>query len=62
MIPMKGMTDRQEMGGREEKMRAGKLPGLFEREREPSTSPGWGGKEGGFLCALFRAEVLTEGP
>lgn len=22
----------------------------------------WLGREGGFLCALFRAEVLTEGP
>lgn len=22
----------------------------------------WFGREGGFLCALFRAEVLTEGP
>lgn len=50
------------------KERAEKLAGLFgsrqrDGERGLSTSP-WFGMEGrgGFLCALFRAEVLTEGP
>ena len=52
-------------GGKE---REREVPGLFaagpeerEGERDLSFSPGWG-VIGGFLCALFRAEVLTEGP
>lgn len=70
MIPMRGVTDRQEMESWKKKMkeRAEKLAGLFgsrqrDGERGLSTSP-WFGMEGrgGFLCALFRAEVLTEGP
>lgn len=33
-----------------------------ERERERAEFHAWLGRDGGFLCALFRAEVLTEGP
>lgn len=32
------------------------------REGERAEFQLWLGREGGFLCALFRAEVLTEGP
>lgn len=31
-------------------------------ESERAEFQPWLGREGGFLCALFRAEVLTEGP
>lgn len=34
-------------------------PEWRERERAEFHVVGWGG---GFLCALFEAEVLTEGP
>lgn len=34
---------------------------LGQRRERAGFQP-WLGREGGFLCALFRAEVLTEGP
>lgn len=54
-------------GERKKKERERVVPGLFgpvpeERERERAEFQPRIGREGGFLCALFRAEVLTEGP
>lgn len=67
MIPMRGVTACQEME-RWKREKERELPGLFgpgleERERASAlVREGWGGWWWGFLCALFRAEVLTEGP
>ena len=46
-----------------ERKKETELPGLFGPglEARAEFQP-WLGREGGFLCALFRAEVLTEGP
>lgn len=66
MISMRGVTACQEMekAKRErERERAGYQVYLdrgYRRERAEFQA--WLGREGGFLCALFRAEVLTEGP
>ncbi len=56
-------------GERKKRERERVVPGLFgpgpeekERERKRAEFQRGLGREGGFLCALFRAEVLTEGP
>lgn len=62
MISMRGVTVCQEMErGKRERER--EVPGLFgPGPAERAEFQSWLGREGGFLCALFRAEVLTEGP
>lgn len=60
MISMRGVTVCQEM---ERGKREREVPGLFgPGPEERAEFQPWLGREGGFLCALFRAEVLTEGP
>lgn len=68
MISMRAVTACQEMERGEKEERARAVPGLFgagpevkERERALSLSSGRG-RGGEFLCAPFRAEVLTEEP
>lgn len=75
MISMRAVTVCRETERGEEEERASAVPGLFgagpevkERELELRSGWGWGGGRGGvrgggeFLCAPFRAEVLTEEP
>lgn len=64
MISMRGVTACQEMErGKRERERERELPGLFGPGLEERAEfQAWLGRDWGFLCALFRAEVLTEGP
>lgn len=62
MIPMMGVTVCQEMErGKRERERGTRFIWTWARGERADFQP-WLGREGGFLCALFRAEVLTEGP
>lgn len=68
MISMRGVTVCQEMERGKRKRESGTrfiwicARGERERARERAEFQPGLGRVGGFLCALFRAEVLTEGP
>lgn len=61
MIVMRVLTVCQEMERKKKGGLFGAGPEWRERERAEFHVEEWGGV-GGFLCALFEAEVLTEGP
>lgn len=61
MILMRGVTACQEMVRGKKSERATRFIWTQAGGERAQLQPQLG-REGGFLCALFRAEVLTEGP
>lgn len=63
MILMRAVTACQKMEGEgEERDRTTRFIWTVDGESEPKPSEAGEGSRGGFLCALFGAEVMTERP